>query len=597
MLASRLADRWGVVLLLLVLVCFWFESWTPRPQFDDAYISYRYARNLVEGHGLVFNIGERVEGFTNLLWTLLIAAGLALGGQATQVAHALALGSGTAALVAAYLYAGAGLDRSRHWIAVIAPFLLFVWIGFPMWTLSGLETPLFAAAVGGALAAEAHGWVGLATIAAVIATLTRPEGTLLVAVILAMNVLPGPMQRRLRVVAWGLAYAGFLAMLTGFRLYYYGSPVPNTFYAKTGSPVWLGGLSYLWAFMLSGAFLLFVPVLWAVGRDRRCWVGAVWSVAMGFYIVSVGGDAFPHHRFWVPVYLVLAALAVRALILQREVKHDWRGELPLWAFVVGAGGWSLVSAQVATIIFAGLWIAAMFGFWGRSVRRQAVSSALALGALSLLWFSAPWLDDAAFARRTAAVAYRIGRPVPATDESASRVRTMGLLVLGGARPTARQETLRAAWNARAFHLIRAEAAANRIKERLGGGEPIDLVAATAIGKFGYDLPIPILDLVGLVDAHIARSPQYVPTAPVTWLPGHTRTDSAYVFSRQPDYIFLQKRGTAPVRLPLHDDLWNNPSLDADYEFDEKMLAFRRKALPRPLPSGQAHTPFREGEGN
>jgi hypothetical protein len=32
---------------------------------DDAYISFAYARNLVEGNGLVFNVGERVEGYTN----------------------------------------------------------------------------------------------------------------------------------------------------------------------------------------------------------------------------------------------------------------------------------------------------------------------------------------------------------------------------------------------------------------------------------------------------------------------------------------------------------------------------------------------------
>jgi hypothetical protein len=43
---------------------------------DDAFISFRYADNLVRGHGLVFNLGERVEGFTNLAWTLWAALGL-----------------------------------------------------------------------------------------------------------------------------------------------------------------------------------------------------------------------------------------------------------------------------------------------------------------------------------------------------------------------------------------------------------------------------------------------------------------------------------------------------------------------------------------
>src|SRR3954454_23338088 len=46
---------------------------------DDAYISFRYARNLAEHGQLVFNLGERVEGFTNFLWTVLLAAGIKLG--------------------------------------------------------------------------------------------------------------------------------------------------------------------------------------------------------------------------------------------------------------------------------------------------------------------------------------------------------------------------------------------------------------------------------------------------------------------------------------------------------------------------------------
>ena len=44
------------------LALFLWESWACVPQADDAFISYRYALNLIEGHGLVFNAGERVEG-------------------------------------------------------------------------------------------------------------------------------------------------------------------------------------------------------------------------------------------------------------------------------------------------------------------------------------------------------------------------------------------------------------------------------------------------------------------------------------------------------------------------------------------------------
>src|SRR3954468_9274361 len=53
----------------------------PRAIQDDAFISFRYADNLARGNGLVWNLGEYVEGYTNFLWTILIAVGpvLALG--------------------------------------------------------------------------------------------------------------------------------------------------------------------------------------------------------------------------------------------------------------------------------------------------------------------------------------------------------------------------------------------------------------------------------------------------------------------------------------------------------------------------------------
>lgn len=61
---------------------------------DDAFISCRYARNLAEGHGLVYNVGERVEGYTNFLWTVLVALGSVITGIETPfVALCLSLAS------------------------------------------------------------------------------------------------------------------------------------------------------------------------------------------------------------------------------------------------------------------------------------------------------------------------------------------------------------------------------------------------------------------------------------------------------------------------------------------------------------------------
>jgi hypothetical protein len=59
---------------------------------DDSFISFRYAQQLVHGNGLVYNAGERVEAYTNLLWTLLLAAAMRIGIRPEISAHVLGLG-------------------------------------------------------------------------------------------------------------------------------------------------------------------------------------------------------------------------------------------------------------------------------------------------------------------------------------------------------------------------------------------------------------------------------------------------------------------------------------------------------------------------
>ncbi len=136
--------------LALALGLYGYLAYSMEFTQDDAYISYRYARNLVEGVGLVYNPGEYVEGFTNLLWTLLVAAGLAVGLEAKAVAPALGLASGVALLVATFGYARTGLARQRAWLAALAPALVLCSTAFPRWSTSGMETRLFGFLVLGA---------------------------------------------------------------------------------------------------------------------------------------------------------------------------------------------------------------------------------------------------------------------------------------------------------------------------------------------------------------------------------------------------------------------------------------------------------------
>ena len=64
---------------LTVAVAALYSAFDLRWVSDDAFISFRYAENLVQGLGLVFNEGERVEGFTNFSWTLVTALAMRVG--------------------------------------------------------------------------------------------------------------------------------------------------------------------------------------------------------------------------------------------------------------------------------------------------------------------------------------------------------------------------------------------------------------------------------------------------------------------------------------------------------------------------------------
>ena len=138
---ARSGAAGAVILLSIALAIFVWEMRAPTPQIDDAFISYRYAQNWVAGHGLVFNIGERVEGYSNLLWVLLIALGVKLGFAAPIFGHWLCVVTGVLLLLSSYVYTAILLPRPARVLAGLAPWVLLSLDCFVSWTSSGLEQP------------------------------------------------------------------------------------------------------------------------------------------------------------------------------------------------------------------------------------------------------------------------------------------------------------------------------------------------------------------------------------------------------------------------------------------------------------------------
>ena len=156
---------------------------------DDAFISFRYARNLLEGHGLVFNPGEYVEGYSNFLWVLELAAIWGLSGVAPERAAPWLSVAFTAGTIAAMMWwiARLPLLRHRRLVGWMALGLVCASATFAVWTSGGgLETRQFTffivlAVMCLSLYRDRHRGLLAASLSLAAAALTRPEGPLLAA--------------------------------------------------------------------------------------------------------------------------------------------------------------------------------------------------------------------------------------------------------------------------------------------------------------------------------------------------------------------------------------------------------------------------------
>ena len=273
--------------------------WRGTGPVDDDYICYRYAQNLAAGEGLVFNVGERFEGFTTPLWVLLHGLWQTLGGSSP----AMAVSVGCGAWVACVAWLAWRSQRAAEsvwpawWVAAAPAMAWHAHAGLGT-TLMGLA--LLAAWLWRDRAPWRAGW------ALALACALRQEFVLFVVPLLWLE----SKERRLALCGPAL---GALALWTGFRLWYYGRWLPMTYDAKK-LPVAADleyGLGYFtdatwnlgWAGLLA---VLLVRALQARDRQRTAWSAGV--LLHSAYVVWVGGDFMVLSRFYVPVFPLLVAM-------------------------------------------------------------------------------------------------------------------------------------------------------------------------------------------------------------------------------------------------------------------------------------------------
>jgi len=302
---------------------------------EDAFISFRFARNLVAGHGLVWNPGEApVEGYTNFFWVLCSAGWILLGVDPALGAQQ----SGVAASLATLWLVWRAGTRVLGWSAeqaLLPCFFLALAGPFAAWSMGGLETSLFGMLLIWGVyrfslywseKRSAHLFVAFAAL--LLASFTRPEGVLAIALLAAVGVALGRSDARaLRQLGGALlptaiAFACFLA----WRWSTFGSLLPNTFYAKTGDTgAQVGrGAAYVGFFALH-YLLPWLPAMalaWRGAPSRLRGQPLLLSCGVllaGFSLAVIweGGDYMAMYRFLAPllpfVYLLLVAALWPAL--------------------------------------------------------------------------------------------------------------------------------------------------------------------------------------------------------------------------------------------------------------------------------------------
>ena len=290
---------------------------------DDAYISFVYSRNLAEHGQLVFNLGERVEGYTNFLWTVLLAAGMKLGVAPDLASRVLGTGFGIATLVVSARLVAHLRGRRSAWDWLPAA-LLAASSGYACWCSGGLETQLYTFTFVLALErlwAERLTASGLAFAAC---ALTRPEGVLLFGLAVVHRAAWNAIAER-RVLPrrdewlWGAAFLAVYVPYFAWRVWYYGDLLPNTAYVKTGgtpsaaytAAMHKQGAYYVWQWATQSKALWAAPLaLVAAAKQRRFASLALLVVAVYLgYTWRVGGDFMGLHRFVMPLFVLVALLA------------------------------------------------------------------------------------------------------------------------------------------------------------------------------------------------------------------------------------------------------------------------------------------------
>jgi arabinofuranosyltransferase len=437
---------WSCVTIAVIVTA--VHSWQIRPwMLDDSFISFRYADNMARGFGPVYNIGERVEGYTSFLWVVLLGLGKRLGCDTVVLSQVLSsVFAGLTLLLIAFSHRI--VSSITRPVAAMAVLFVGTCALFTSWLTSGMEVSLFtflALVTIMLYRADLAKWppvvrMALSGLAAGLAMMTRPEGVLIAAVLVIHGGYQFFRYKERSVLAFAATALAVYLPYFIWRYSYYGFLLPNTFYDKVGSTTsqLVRGVSYSLSAIESCVPLILLALFLLVrpsAKDRLLPILLLSCCGLQLvYIVMVGGDCMPAFRFFAPI---VPLMALAAALGAGSVSRRW-GILILFAVIVG----------------------------GNNLAQMAYSPKIA-GLIQ-------------------------------ADKVALRGKAVGVWLKGHVPPGT-------------------------------------LLATNTAGSVAYYSDLPIVDMLGLNDLHIAH--QETPNIG-SGLAGHEKGDGAYVLSRHPVIVQL-----------------------------------------------------------
>ncbi len=506
---------------------------------DDAFISFRYAVNFADGHGLVFNIGERVEGYTNFLWVIILSFFSLIGIAPEKIANILSIALSVALFLSVIRYNQRFFAQKRFDLFIlIAPLLLVLNRTYAVWSTSGMETKLFSFLVFFSVIYLIKGWIedkrylSISSLLFALTSLTRPEGILLAASFfgyyILLNFRNGEYVHAVRPI---LIYIVIIGVHFLFRLIYYGYIFPNTFYAKVEGFWFKAGFSYLFLFIHEyGLYLLLPLIIFSFSKNynrekRRILLASTIPFAPYLlYLASIGGDHFEFR----PLDITIPFLAI--------------------AFQEGfRSGWSWLKAKID---LAGHTIAILYAI------------------LALIFYTLPgWLSHRNFSN-----IYESGAAVSTATSDNFLVKSIpGIKAYLGIFDhvhkglsrnfvCVRQEEHRLAMEQ--YFIPQAKLLREAIDE--GVIRPDQILCLWCVGAIPYYSGLETIDYLGLTDRHVAHRRWPGQYEKETGLMGHNRrADWKYLVERKVTYVstrpsvfffpvedFLSDKGLNEDKLPI-----------------------------------------------